>query len=78
MTQQHRSKKKAQESNSINIDSIFIKIAPYLEHPEFIKKFLKLNSKNTKTNIIESIEKEIKKSDKTKQTDLRILLNSIQ
>ena len=61
----------------IDIDAIYQKVAPYLEDPEFVKEFLNKHSKKLKTELIEVIEQEVKKSDSVRCTDLRIILNSI-
>jgi hypothetical protein len=61
----------------LDVDSIYSKIAPYLERPEFIKQFLDTHSEKTKEELIKIIESELNETDAIQRTDLRILLNSI-
>ena len=65
------------DSENLNINEIYEKIAPYLVNPDFIKEFLTHNSNIAREKLIDLVEKEILKYNSTKRTDLRILLNSI-
>jgi hypothetical protein len=64
-------------SDIIDIDDIFMKIAPYLSNPEEIKILLKNNSQKTRKEFKKLIEIKLKNSDPITKTDLRILLNSL-
>jgi hypothetical protein len=64
-------------SQYVDIEKIFEKIAPYLANPTFINEFLKKHSSKSRNEIINTIEKDFEKYDQIQQTDFRILLNAI-
>ncbi len=70
---------KIEQKNSqvIDIEKIFIRIAPYLVDPNFIQDFLNKHSTKSREEIIKKIEIELKKCSPTRQTDLRILSNAL-
>ena len=46
--------------NTLELTSIYNKIAPYLQDPEYIKEFLKQHTNSSRKRIIEIIETKIK------------------
>ena len=61
----------------MDMETIYAKIAPYLEKPEFIKKILEKQSDRPIEDLKGIIESEMENMDTISRTDLRILLNSI-
>ena len=61
----------------MDLETIYAKIAPYLEKPEFIRNLLQKHSERSIEDLKGIIESEMENIDTISRTDLRILLNSI-